>query len=297
MDLTASWNLLNHTEPLGSDMDVLFQKALMHQSLDTLMQWAAHTDINTPLNLLQKPAVGHTQPRRFCPTPLALAYHTGWLQGTDYLLRQGADPNAQNDTELTPIGALEPKTSPTMMVHLFERLLQAGFNIHAADRNGKTLLMYLTQSENLSLMRIVLRLGAAPQTLAYSASALHYAINSSRIDPLALLLQYVDDAHVPDANGMSPLVWAAHKGTTGGQWLVQDPNVLAARQDVGFEMMQMLIPKAHPQLDLHYLYTHFHQQAAARLSYALSYYEQHHLNQNTPQSTSTEESGKGSKSL
>ena len=64
--------------------------------------------------------------------------------------------------------------------------------------------------------------------------------------------------------------------------MTQPPQQLALLRDQAFEMMQMLIPKSQPHHDLHYLYTHYHQQAAARLSYALSIFEHHQLDRQLP---------------
>ena len=153
-------------------------------------------------------------------TPLI---HAIWL--TDYVLMQrllegGADPNERNSDNQTPLFY-----AVNVDVDMVRILIDAGADIHAADTNGTTVLMWSVggMDRTSSVVQLLLNQGAdATASDKYGKTLLHYAVDVDGYESnmpecvrqiLTLLIEAGADIESRDRNGWTPLVLSVMMGT------------------------------------------------------------------------------------
>ena len=130
------------------------------------------------------------------------------LAGVQALLKRGADPDARNGLDFTPLYIAAASHQPEIM----ETLLSAGAKVDAASFYG-TPLAFAVQSGNVPGMHLLLAHGA--NTNPRRADGITVLMLASRIDALEAvseLLSLKADVNAKDCDGATPLIYAAREG-------------------------------------------------------------------------------------
>ncbi|HEX5053736.1 MAG TPA: ankyrin repeat domain-containing protein [Planctomycetota bacterium] len=139
-------------------------------------------------------------------TPLILAsWYSGSERAVEMLLAKGADVDAANREGLTALIQAVRTGEPGKV----ERLLRAGAQVDTADKLGVTALMHATFRHSKGLVRRLLDAGASLSVRFEGQTPLALAAYDGEAALVGLLLEggaAVDEA---DAEGMTPLAWAA----------------------------------------------------------------------------------------
>lgn len=94
--------------------------------------------------------------------------------------------------------------------------LEASAEVNASNSLGETCLHIAAARGRLSMMELLLGLGADPNVTRLerfgSQTPLHVAVKESHIKVVELLLEHDGDPNIPDAHGKTPLHDAARKG-------------------------------------------------------------------------------------
>jgi hypothetical protein len=137
-------------------------------------------------------------------TPLHLAVGDGSLEMTELLLSHGADPDATDLHDRTPlVVALEQRHS-----RIARRLVAAGTDLSLARDDGTTALMLATADHDHELMREMIERGAPLDAFRpdkRAATALLQAVTGDDLEALDILLAAGADPTVTDHKGRSAL--------------------------------------------------------------------------------------------
>jgi ankyrin repeat protein len=153
-----------------------------------------------------KSAVNVTDSR--CTTPMMQAAAIGSLQAVKLLIDAGADVNARNGLDLTPLiyGAFE-----TEKVKL---LVAAGADVNAKSKAGRTpLIAAATRPNAAESVRLLLSKGAdSNATEPTGSNALTQAARSNDLESVRLLVGKTKDVNAGDVFGFTALVHATAHG-------------------------------------------------------------------------------------
>lgn len=152
-------------------------------------------------------------------TPLFHAVAWGNLAAVQRLLAAGAHINARDAAGWTPL--IAACAAGTGRGQEYARsvpaaLLKAGADIHLADHNGMTALMYAAQNGRAATLQLLLEAGAEVNAAdAFGMTALMYAAQSSCFgaENVPLLLQHGADARAVNLEGETALRFAAAHAT------------------------------------------------------------------------------------
>ena len=141
---------------------------------------------------------------RLGETPLHYAATYGSTESVRVLLDRGADPNARNSAEATPLIYAGYSLEKTRL------LVEKGADVNAHARNGVTPLMVAASVHgNVATVRYLLEKGAdAKATRASGGDALQTAALKSEVEAVRLLLAKGADAHRADNAGSTALMSA-----------------------------------------------------------------------------------------
>jgi ankyrin repeat protein len=141
---------------------------------------------------------------RLGETPLHYAATYGTTESVRILLDRGADPNARNNAEATPLIYAGYSLEKTRL------LVEKGADVNAHARNGVTPLMVAASVHgNVATVRYLLEKGAdAKATRASGGDALQTAALKSEVEAVRLLLAKGADAHRADNAGSTALMSA-----------------------------------------------------------------------------------------
>ena len=168
-----------------------FFRVIRSNNLDALRRLAASPDLKSVRN-----GVGET--------PLHYAATYGSVESVRILLDRGADPNARNNAEVTPL---------IYAAYTFEKarlLVEKGANVNAHARNGITpLIVAASVHGNTATVGYLLEKGADPKaTRANGGDALQAAAFKSEAEAVRLLLAKGADARRADGSGGTALMGA-----------------------------------------------------------------------------------------
>ena len=141
-------------------------------------------------------------------TPLMYAAAIGSAESLKMLLDAGADVNAKNGLDVTP---LHFAGSDLVKVRL---LVEAGANVNAVSKSGRTALITVSGTPaSVETVKLLLSKGADPQVAdRLQATALIQAAQANDSDTLRLLLSKAHDINGGDRLGFTPLFYAAGHG-------------------------------------------------------------------------------------
>ena len=180
-------------------------------------------------------------------TPLHLAVKHGLTRVVELLLKLGADVDAQDNDDMTPLlFASQTDDSGTIA----QLLLEYGTNVHIRDKTGRTPLHMASLYHTSSVVELLLKVGAdadaqdhsgmtplffasrrdctgadAQLLLEHGASIhmrnkngqtpLHLASLDGHPRPMALLLKFGADVNAQDDDDMTPLLFASQSDRLG----------------------------------------------------------------------------------
>lgn len=177
----------------------------------------------------QQPRVDVNQRSADGTTALHWAVYNNDAVLVDRLLAAGANPNARNDYNSTPLAEAAVVGNPTVI----GKLLKAGADVEAANADGQTALMVVARSSNLEAAQLLLKAGA--QVNAREAwrgqTALMWAAAQSQPEMVRLLIKHGADVNARSRlthferqvtaeprmqqrppGGFTPLLYAARSG-------------------------------------------------------------------------------------
>lgn len=128
------------------------------------------------------------------------------------LLKQGADPNANNGDKEFNVTVLEASTSHP---EVLKTLLDAGANPRLADSNGGTPL-YIAAGESATSLRLLLDAGVKPdEPISGGKTALAFAADIGNIDSIELLIANGANVNNQDSLGFTPIHQTVLSSWTG----------------------------------------------------------------------------------
>lgn len=130
------------------------------------------------------------------------------LAGVQALLKQGADPNARNFLEFTPLAVAAGSFQPDVM----ETLLQGGAKVDDASPVG-TALTFAAQSGNVPGMKLLMARGAnIDPKRPDGITVLMLTARAGEAEMVSELLRRKADANAADNDGATALIYAAREG-------------------------------------------------------------------------------------
>ena len=144
-------------------------------------------------------------------TALAWSAHWDDLGTADLLIGAGANVNAANDYEVTPLSLACTNGSAAMV----EKLLKAGANPNAKLlRTGETVLMTCARTGNAGAVKSLLTYRAdvnAKETWR-GQTALMWAAEEDHLEVARALIEHGAGVHARSKSGFTPLMFAARSG-------------------------------------------------------------------------------------
>src|SRR5712691_9690281 len=177
---------VSFAQPKGIDD---FFRVVRGNDLDALRLLAAKSDLASVRNGLGA-------------TPLHYAASYGSTESVRILLDRGADPNARNNADITPLIYAAYNLEKTRL------LVEKGADVNAHARNGVTPLMVAASVHgNVATVRYLLEKGADPKaTRANGGDALQIAAFKSEAGGVGALLAKGADARRADDFGVTALI-------------------------------------------------------------------------------------------
>lgn len=134
-------------------------------------------------------------------TPIMRAVVGGNLRAIDHILRAGADVNARSDRGYTPL-ILVNQAPEENHAEIVDLLLQAGADVNAQDDMGVTPLMLLSGCKDQAAVDLLLKAGADPNARnRMKRTALFYAADNGRTGSTKSLLAAGADIDAQDEDG------------------------------------------------------------------------------------------------
>jgi ankyrin repeat protein len=149
-----------------------------------------------------------------------LATESGYLGLVQTLTNHGADPNARDEFQRSPISHAAENGHQAVVEYLAK---SAGAAAECPDERGLTPLFRAA---------IAKQWRGANATNATGRTVLSHAAESRRGDAVGLLLSVSADASIADEDGWLPLLWASGVGWDAGVGtLIQNDNSNVGHQD------------------------------------------------------------------
>ncbi|KAM5148426.1 ankyrin repeat and SOCS box protein 14 [Mantella aurantiaca] len=210
-------------------------------------------------------------------TPLFLAVDNCRLENVTFLLANGCDPDAKNDTEDSPLviairhgsydiaslllrhNARVNLTCSDNRTALHEAaklgrkdiarlLLQSGADPDWTSNFGFTPLALAAQHGYMDVMELLIQKGASVMAQASdSASILFEAAAAGNPDAVSLLMEYGADANVPKHSGHLPIHRAAYRGHLLALRLLIPVTNLSAIKNSGISPIHSAAAGGHPE--------------------------------------------------
>ena len=144
-------------------------------------------------------------------SPLHLSIYKEYPLLTKWLLINGADVNATNETNLTPLYYAIIKQN----IPVIHALLDKGANINVKVVSGETPLHYAAMSNNINIIDILLDRGAAIDAKTSLGTPLHYAVAGQTMNTFRALIVRSADIYETTSSGETPLQQALMENANG----------------------------------------------------------------------------------
>jgi len=175
---------------------------------------AATGDLNKVRTLIEAdPALVEARDGRGC-TPLYTACIRNQVAVANFLIDRGADLNARNNWNLTPLHGANGVYGQD--VELIKRLIAEGADVNARGSRNETPLYWAAARGNLTVAKVLMDNGADPNVYGQAfGTILHHSINLGHPQMAQLLIENGAKPNQKDPSGRTELHLAAIKGYAG----------------------------------------------------------------------------------
>lgn len=164
-------------------------------------------------------------------TPLIYAAQRGLVNNLKVLLKHNANVNYQN-----PISGFTALASAASagQEQAAKILVDNGADVEQIDHDGRTALFYAAEHGQTSLMKQLQKMGANMYATDKSGmNIFNAAVQAQSIPSLRYLAPKYFDVNSTDAQGLTPLMYAAKKETDSLQWLLDNGADVNAKDRLG----------------------------------------------------------------
>ncbi|OMJ81487.1 hypothetical protein SteCoe_18055 [Stentor coeruleus] len=135
--------------------------------------------------------------------PLYRTVICGHFEATEYLLKQGADPNIPNNLGETPLH----QAADNSLYSMAELLLKNKANPNYQQNDGDSPLHHAAFRGDLKMVELILKSAGDPNLHNYmfGRTPLHYAVDCGHADCVKTMLQYGADSSLRDKQGKNAM--------------------------------------------------------------------------------------------
>lgn len=199
---------------VGSVSGYFLWRARQEQATRDLQAYLDRGYTPSPDTALLRRLIGNGAPvdlsDNYGTTPLVLAVAGRNVDLIQALLARGANVNARNQRQWTPLTYASLLDDEEPVIHT---LLAHGATVDARDATGRTPLFTAVEFQRPGAVRLLAEAKADPNVTLKKAmggqSVLTAAAESGNTRIIALLLERGADVNKPDARGITPLQWAS----------------------------------------------------------------------------------------
>ncbi|KAH9055873.1 ankyrin repeat-containing domain protein [Lactarius deliciosus] len=156
-----------------------------------------------------------------CGTPLLATLFNGHIEVAQLLRERGADTNALNEYEMTPLHTVSRNGRLAAAKWL---LADCGADANSQDMHGQTPLLHAASRGHLEIARILLEHNAEVDARTFDGDTPLILASTNRNDALQILLDHNADVHVRDNNGDTALHFAAWYGRLEASRILLERN-------------------------------------------------------------------------
>ena len=179
-------------------------------------------------------------------TPLMGAARGSQVELIEWLLKEGADPNAVNRNGWTAL--MEAAELENTDGEIIAMLIEAGAKVNARCAEGKTALMCALMWAPPATIRQLLDLGADVRMKDEDGStALMLAVEESSVEVVAMLVEAVAKVDATNAEGKSALMWAAKFARPAAVRLLLDQGADVRMKDKAGSTVLMIAAQGYSE--------------------------------------------------
>lgn len=198
-------------------------------------------DVETLQRILsQDPSLLNMVDSKLRWSPLYRTVICGHIEATEFLLKQGADPNIKNNLGETPLH----QAAENSQAKLVKLLLKYKADPNTQQNDGNTPLHQSSYKGDESIVSMLLKNKADPniENSVFGKTPLHYAVEYGHEEVVKLLVQFNANPNLKDKTDRSPVEMASVEIK---QFLMRSPRS-PHNSDRSFTNSPLLLPSPEP---------------------------------------------------